>query len=91
MPFDQLSDQLAQRRLGQQQKPDGFNPYAAGDKRYGLSGRPNATSGPIGAEGMQGYGQRDQQQNARKAAVLQRMQAAQQGSYMNSNYLRGIR
>ena len=36
-------------------KPDGFNAYAAGDKKYGLSGRPNATSGPVSAQGQQGY------------------------------------
>jgi len=90
MPLDRLqSQQLGQRAFGQR-KPDGFNPYAAGDKRYGLSGRSNATSGPIGTEGMQGYGQRDQEQNARKAAILQRMQAAQGGNYMSANYLRGI-
>lgn len=69
----------------------GFNPYAAGDKRYGLSGTRTATQGPISPQGMQGYGQRDQKQNARKAAVLSRLQAVQSGNYMNPDYLRGAR
>lgn len=69
----------------------GFNAYAAGDKRYGPSGSMAATRGPISPEGMQGYGQRDKVQNARKAAVLGRMQAAQNGNYMNADYLRGVK
>ena len=85
-----LGHQLGQKAMGMR-KPDGFNPYAAGDKRYGLEGRANATSGPISTQGMQGYGQRDQQQNARKQAVLQRLQAAQNGNYMDANYLRGVK
>lgn len=76
---------------GSNVKPDGFNPYAAGDKKYGLAGRAYATSGPVSQQGMQGYGQRDREQNARKAAVLQRMQAAQNGNYMSADYLRGTR
>lgn len=87
MPFDLLRDQVAQRGLS---KPDGFNPYAAGDKRYGMSGRLNATSGPISPDGMQGYADRERVQNARKAAVLQRMKAAQGGQYMKPDYLQGI-
>jgi hypothetical protein len=74
---------------GIDQAGGGFNAYAAGRKKYGLSGRAAATQGPIGAEGMQGYGQRDQEQNVRKAAVLGRLQAAQNGEYMNPYYLRG--
>lgn len=74
--------------LGMPPKPDGFNKYAAGAKKYGMFGRPNATSGPVSAQGKQGYKQRDQQVNARKAAVLNRLQAAQQGNYMNPSLLR---
>jgi len=86
MPANQFRDQIALMGLS---KPDAYTPYAAGDKMYGLSGRPNATSGPVSPEGMQGYKQRTQVQNARKAAVLQRMQAAQKGQYMNPHYLGG--
>lgn len=86
-----LGSQLGQKRMGMMKKPDGFNPYAAGDKRYGLEGRANATSGPVSAQGQQGYDQRERMQNARKQAVLQRMQAAQNGNYMDANYLRGVK
>jgi len=90
MPLgDMMRTQLAQRGLT---KPDGFNPYAAGSKMYGLSGRSNATSGPLNStEAQRGYAQRDRETQARKAAVLQRMQAAQSGNYMSPEYLRGIR
>jgi hypothetical protein len=72
--------------------PDsGFNPYAAGDKHYGLSGRTAATSGPVSAQGQQGYDERDTKQKARRQAVLQRMQAAQNGNYMSADYLRGVK
>lgn len=70
---------------------DGFNPYAAGDKHYGLSGRTAATAGPVSAQGQQGYDKRDMEQRARKQAVLQRMQAAQSGNYMSSAYLNGVK
>lgn len=70
-------------------KPDGFNPYAAGDKRYGLAGRTNATSGPVSRQGLAGYAERDREVAARKQAVLARMQAAQSGNYLSANYLRG--
>lgn len=69
----------------------GFNPYAAGPKRYGITGRGNATSGPVSPEGMQGYDERDMQQRARRDAVLNRMKAAQQGNYMSSDYLWGVK
>ena len=73
------------------QKPDGYNPYAAGAKRYGLEGRSNPTSGPVSAQGQRGYDQRGREQAARRQAVLQRMQAAQNGNYMSADYLRGAR
>lgn len=37
-----------------------WNPYAAGNKRYGASLSSTATSGKIGVVGMQGYAKRDQ-------------------------------
>lgn len=91
MPFNQYRDQIAALGL---EKPDGFNAYAAGNKQYGLSGSSAATSGPISAQGMAGYRARTQNrtktQDARKAAVLNRMQAAQQGQYATPDYLRGV-
>jgi hypothetical protein len=36
-----------------------WNPYAAGQKRYGAGLSSTATSGKIGAKGMQGYAARD--------------------------------
>jgi hypothetical protein len=42
-------------------------------------------------QGQQGYDQRGREQAARRQAVLQRMQAAQNGNYMDANYLRGVK
>jgi hypothetical protein len=70
-------------------KPDGFNPYAAGAKLYGPTGRLNATQGHVSLDGMKGYKQRDNEVQARKQAVLQRMQAAQAGNYLSPAYLKG--
>jgi hypothetical protein len=74
---------------GMYQKPDAYNPYAAGAKKYGLSGRSAPNVGPTDFEGMKGYHQRDQKAQARKQAALQMMQAAQKSQYMNPAYLRG--
>lgn len=74
---------------GMYQKPDAYTPYAAGPKRYGLSGRAAPNVGPVGVEGMQGYAQRDMRAQARKQAALQKMQAAQSGNYMSPAWLRG--
>lgn len=54
-----------------------------------MSGRAAATSGPIGLQGQKGYDERDRNARAKKQAVLQRMQASQNGDYMSANYLRG--
>jgi len=70
------------------QKPDGYSPYAAGDKRYGLEGRGNAQSGPMGAQGMHGYAAWDRQVAAKKQAMLNKMQAGQAGNYMSPKYQR---
>jgi hypothetical protein len=82
-------NQIAQ--MGMKKAGGGFNPYAAGEKQYGITGRNQATQGPVSAQGQQGYAQRDQEQNARKSAVLKRMQAAQNGNYMSSDYLWGVK
>lgn len=71
------------------QKPDGYNPYAAGEKVYGYGSRHNPTSGPVSASGQQGYAQRDNQVQAKKNALLSRMKMAEAGNYMSSGYLRG--
>lgn len=70
------------------QKPDAYNPYAAGSKVYGPEGRANPTSGPVDKAG---YRQRDMHARAKRQAMLSRMQAAQSGNYMSANYLNGER
>jgi len=77
------------QQMGMKKAGGGFNPYAAGAKQYGPSGGTQATMGPVSSEGMQGYQQRDQEQRARREAVLKRMQAAQAGNYMSQAYLGG--
>jgi hypothetical protein len=83
---DAIRDQIS--RLGLT-KPDAYNPYAAGAKRYGLTGNTAATTGPVSAQGQQGYQDRDREMAVRRQAVLNRMQAAQNGNYMSADYLRG--
>lgn len=85
---DPFRQQIA--NMGIDRAGGGFNPYAAGPKRYGITGRANATSGPISPEGMQGYDDRDMQARAKRTALLNRMQATQKGQYMNPAALRGM-
>lgn len=61
-----------------------YNPYAAGKKIYG-GGRSNPTSGPVD---KLGYRERDLATQARRNAILRRLQAMQSGRYMSANYLR---
>jgi hypothetical protein len=64
-----------------------FNPYGAGAKVYGLSGRPHPTAGPVDKTG---YRKRDMEYQRRKRnAMLRRMKAKQQKRYMSSDYLKG--
>ena len=65
-------------------KPDAYTPYAAGPKMYGL-GTYNPTSGPVDKVG---YKQRDRNTQARKNAVLRRLQASQAGNHMQPDVLR---
>lgn len=51
-----------------------FNSYAAGNKVYGLSGRPNPTNGPLD---RWGYIQRDRAAKIRRQALLNKLQAIQ--------------
>ncbi len=58
-----------------------FNPYAAGHKSYG-GGRPMPNIGPVAD--VQGYNERDNRAQARKSAVMRRLQGANTGNPMNS-------
>ena len=62
-----------------------FQPYGAGDKRYGASGRSAPNIGPVADK--QGYRERDLQTRAMRNAMLKRMQAGQRGRFMSSDYL----
>lgn len=61
-----------------------FNPYAAGNKRYG-AGRPMPNIGPVAHP--QGYSERDNKAQAKKNAILRRMQGAQSGNPMNRSVM----
>lgn len=63
----------------------GFQPYAAGDKRYGATGRDAPNIGPT--SGQQGYAERDRAARTRRNLMLKRMKAIQQGNYMDPSYL----
>ena len=68
-PFDMLRSQISMMGLD---KPDAYNPYAAGPKVYdGASMAPNV--GAIGDRA--GYAKRDLQAQARKQAIMKRLQA----------------
>lgn len=62
-----------------------FQPYAAGNKRYGASGRSAPNIGPVADK--QGYMERDLKKNAMRNAMLRRMQAAQTGNFFSSDFL----
>lgn len=62
----------------------GFNPYAAGAKRYG-SGRPMPNIGPV--QDKLGYSIRDRQAEARKQAILKRLKSQMSGGPMNSGIM----
>ena len=70
------------------QKPDAYTPYAAGPKMYGFGARLNPTSGPVDKAG---YQERDQQAQARKNIILQRMSAEQQKRFASPEFLGGLR
>ena len=67
--------------------PNGFNPYAAGDKRYGF-GRRGPNVGPT--NDTLGYAKRDREAKGRRNAILRRMQARQKGKYASANAQRYI-
>lgn len=61
-----------------------FNPYAAGNKRYG-GGRSMPTIGPVASP--QGYAERDNRAQARKNAIMRRMKGSSTGNPMNSGVM----
>jgi hypothetical protein len=71
-------------------KPDGYNPYATGNKRYGPGGGPAPNAGPISnAQAAAGYARRDLETQARKQAVLEYLQSIGSGNYGSAGFLRG--
>ncbi len=58
-----------------------FLPYAAGDKIYG-GGRDAPNLGPVNP---MGYRDRDLKYQARRTAILRRLQASQKGNYMSAD------
>lgn len=64
----------------------GFQPYAAGDKRYGASGRSAPNIGPT--TNREGYAERDRQAKMRRALMLKKMKAIQGGRMMSPEYLK---
>jgi hypothetical protein len=71
-------------------KPDAYTSYAAGPKQYGLGARSNPTSGPVSADGMQGYQERDDRAAVARQASLNMLKAGQQGKYASPQWLGGI-
>jgi hypothetical protein len=63
----------------------GFNPYAAGQKYYG-GGRSAPNIGPVDPAG---YRTRDRLAQAKRNAMLRRLQAGMGQQYMNPDWLRG--
>lgn len=59
----------------------GFNPFAAGSKRYGTGLLTGPNIGPVSGAGKIGYMERDLQAMARRNAILQRLKAQMLGNY----------
>lgn len=64
----------------------GFNPYAAGTKKYG-GGRSMPNIGPVSGQGQAGYDQRENEAGARKQAILKRLKGQQSGNPLNPKLL----
>lgn len=64
----------------------GYNPYAVGEKIYG-GGRSFPTSGPVD---KMGYKERDLQSQARRNAILRRLQARGSGKYASADAMRTV-
>lgn len=57
----------------------GFQPYAAGEKRYGASGRDAPNIGPTSSP--EGYAQRDRIAAVRRNVMLKKLRALRAGNY----------
>lgn len=66
----------------------GFNKYAAGDKRYGIAQNRGPNTGM--ALDRSGYAERDMRLQARRNAMLRRMQAQQGQNYFSADAQRPI-
>lgn len=66
-----------------------FNPYTPGVGHviYG-NGTTAPTSGPVSADGQQGYADRDRRLRVRRNALLAFQRAAQRGQYAGADYSR---
>lgn len=62
-----------------------FQPYSAGTKRYGASGRDAPNIGPT--TNREGYAERDRLAKVRRDLMLRRMRATQSGNFMDPAYL----
>lgn len=62
-----------------------FQPFGAGPKRYGPTGRTSPNIGPT--SNLAGYRTRDQQAQVKRNAVLARLKAGQKNNYMSRQYL----
>lgn len=70
----------------------GLSSYAVGSKRYG-AGRSMPNLGPVSGTGMGGYAQRDNEAQARKNAILRRLQGQGTGNPSNlgiQRYTNGV-
>lgn len=66
----------------------GFNKYAAGEKRYGASGRTAPNIGPTNSP--EGYQERDLLARTRKAAMMRKLKSLKGGSVMQPDVLRNM-
>ncbi len=64
----------------------GFQPYGAGDKRYGASGRDAPNIGPT--SNIQGYRERDLTAKAKRNYMLKALKAKKKGSFGSPEALR---
>lgn len=64
-----------------------YQPFLTGNKVYGPGGRPFPNIGPSDPTG---YRERDMMHAARRAALLRRLKASQQGNYMSPDVNRRL-
>lgn len=62
-----------------------FQPYAAGKRKYGFTGRSAPNIGPVGDK--TGYISRDLEASAKRNAILARLKASKDKKFMSSAYL----